>query len=89
MKYKYRVEFAPAIPRGRKSHSFNDRNELVLHFAKRTNTLKKIYSADAHGYLKNGDTFDGIRREIQLTRRIVDLEKKLKAALGISSDLTA
>ena len=72
-KYAYRAYWSPAH-----QHYSVDRNELILWFATHEKHARKIYPAAAQGYLTNGDTLDGIQREIELTRRIMELQKELE-----------
>lgn len=48
----------------------------------------EIYSADAHGNLGSGDTLDGIKREVELTIRILQLESQLAAKNFGKSNVT-
>ncbi|HKW31244.1 MAG TPA: hypothetical protein VJT54_18110 [Verrucomicrobiae bacterium] len=77
MKYKYRAHVTPTT-RGPKHKHFNDREELLLHFAQMRKLPDEIYSREAGGNLKKGDTLDGICREIKLRTQIIELKKELQ-----------
>ena len=78
MKYKFRAYLTRISRPGPKTKSFVDRETLVRWCAELDKKPYKIYSAEAHGYLPIGDSLDGMRREIELTKQVITLEKKLR-----------
>lgn len=81
-KNKYRGETRRwgRIPGFPLTHSCANRDELIKYYAGLPVRVAKIYSTEAHGYLKRGETLDGFQREIALQTKIIKLEEMLAEA---------
>jgi hypothetical protein len=70
----------PGRPNWPKRHNCVNREELIQYYAGIPVRLAKIWSREAKGYLKRGETLDGFQREIVLQSKILRLEKMLADA---------